>query len=446
MDAKKPGIEVRRSHVDDTDGFEGAARMAARGAHQLRRHQVSHRTILPRVLLRRKRTGVARADAVRHRHRPVRPSVGFVRLQFLPPSETFVYRSLAAIKAYQVRVFTLKRRCAQKFPHADVVRPPPVEAAIFRATTWSPTFLRWARTVRVLHAHHGQTAAHCLWAAHRARLPLVVSYYGLDATILDHRGRSALADPRFWHYRALARRIFAEAARFVVLSRHMAARLIRQGCPEDRIRIVRLGVDLDRFVPASGSRREPGALRVLLVGREIQKKGFDDGLRACALARDEGIRIEVTVLGTGGPLKAELRRLGRSLGLDVRWPPEQADVAAAMREADVLLVPSRTGDDGDEEGTPTVICEGGASGLPVVATLHAGIPEQIDDGETGLLAPERSPAHLAAHLVRLARDPELSRRMGAAARAKMADEYSLSAHGARLEAIYGELLGGGTAS
>jgi len=148
----------------------------------------------------------------------------------------------------------------------------------------------------------------------------------------------------------------------------------------------------------------------------------------------------VVVLGTDGPLRPELERLAAELDLDVAWPDPKSPVPRAMAEADVLLVPSRTARDGDEEGTPTVICEGSAAGLPVVGTRHAGIPEQVDDGATGLLAEERDVEGLAAHLVRLAGDPELRVELGRAGRAKMEQEYSLTALARNVQAVYDEVL------
>src|SRR5207249_3414606 len=96
--------------------------------------------------------------------------------------------------------------------------------------------------------------------------------------------------------------------------------------------------------------------------------------------------------------------------------------------ADVLLVPSKTSASGDQEGTPTVICEAGAARLPVISTRHAGIPEQIDDGTTGLLADEGDPAGLARHLQTIAADRALARALGEAGRAKMLRSYSIEAN------------------
>jgi glycosyltransferase involved in cell wall biosynthesis len=111
-----------------------------------------------------------------------------------------------------------------------------------------------------------------------------------------------------------------------------------------------------------------------------------------------------------------------------------------MKDADLLLVPSRTARNGDQEGTPTVICEGSAAGLPVVSTRHAGIPEQVAHERTGLLAGEREVDVMAAHLVRLAASPAERATMGAAGRAKMQAEYSIAAHVRDLSAVYRELL------
>jgi glycosyltransferase involved in cell wall biosynthesis len=177
-----------------------------------------------------------------------------------------------------------------------------------------------------------------------------------------------------------------------------------------------------------------------MVGREVEKKGFDDGLRACARARDAGLDVAVTVLGTNHPRKSSLQALGRELRLDVAWPDPKSSVPDAMAAHDVLLVPSKTTASGEQEGTPTVICEGSAARLPIVATRHAGIPEQVEHEVTGLLADERDVDTLARHLITLANEPERRRAYGLAGRAKMQREYSLEAHTARLEAVYDEVL------
>jgi glycosyltransferase involved in cell wall biosynthesis len=367
-------------------------------------------------------------------------TVGFVRHNFLPPSETFIYNTLCSLERYRAKVFAIARRMPEKFPFSEVtalrsLRFGWIDEILYRATTWSPRFFSWARGVRILHAHMGHTGAHALLAARRLGLPLVTSFYGRDVSV---RRSLARLEPAHWHYWILGGRLFALGDRFLVLSRHMQSLIEAQGCAPDKIRIVRLGVDLDRF---GGERpRRTGPCTVLMVGREVEKKGFDDGLRACAAARAQGADLRVVVLGTGEPGRVELQRLASRLGLDVAWPAPSTSVPAAMSDADLLLVPSRTSRDGDQEGTPTVIYEGSAAALPIVATRHAGIPEQVDDGTTGLLAEERDVPGLAGHLARLAGDPELRAQQGFAGRRKMEQQHSLASHARGVEAVYDELL------
>lgn len=372
---------------------------------------------------------------------PVRKKVGVLRHYFLPPSETFIYQSMVSLDRYQARVFAMERRSEQKFPWLDVtaLRALPLgqlEALLYRVTTYSPRFFAWARENALIHAHIGYTGVHALAACARYGLPLVTSFYGRDVTLHDSPERR---HPMHWHYWALRRLLFARGTRFVVLSQEMRGAMINAGCPAERLRVVPLGIDLQRFSVPPARRR--ARARVLMVGRETEKKGFDDGLRACARAKAEGADLEVVLLGTGGPLLPELQRLAASLDLDVSWPDPSSSVAAAMAEADIMLVPSRTASDGDKEGTPTVIFEAAASGLAVVSTRHAGIPEQVVDGETGLLAAERDVETLARHLLRLSASPEERRALGQAGRQRMEREFSVEAHRDKLQAVYDEVVG-----
>lgn len=374
-----------------------------------------------------------------------RTSIGALRLNFLPKSETFIFTSLTALqRQFDVRAFCIKQMHQQRFPFSDVTSLRAgcfgwMEAAFYRTTTVSPRLLKWARTIDIVHAHMGQCGVHGLWVARKTGKPLVTSYYGKDVTILRSLARFS---PSFWHYTALARKLFEVGDRFLVLSNQMQSDLVAQGCPAQKIRIVRLGVDLSRFVGAK--RTAKPTCTVLMVGREVEKKGFADGLQACAEARRRGADLQVVMLGTGGPLQSMLAALAQQLkesaGLQVQWLDPSTSVAQTMVEADILLVPSKTARNGDAEGTPTVICEGSASELPIVSTRHAGIPEQVEHGITGLLSDEGDVEGLASHLVELAADAERRHAFGAAGRAKMIADWSITAHAESLAKVYAELV------
>ncbi len=368
--------------------------------------------------------------------------VGVLRHYFLPPSETFIYQSILALDRYRPRVFTMERRSAQKFPWGDVtaLRSLPLgklEALLYRVTTYSPRFFAWARGNALIHAHIGYTGVQALAVTARYQIPLVTSFYGRDVTLLDSASRF---NPTYWHYLALWRLLFSRGARFCVLSEEMRRALVDAGCPEEKLRVVPLGIDLKRFdLPPQRPNARP---RVLMVGRETDKKGFDDGLRACAAARARGAALEVVLLGTGGPLLYELRRLAESLRLEVRWPDPSTPVPEEMARADIMLVPSRKAADGDKEGTPTVIFEAMAAGLPVISTRHAGIPEQVEEGATGLLAGERDVEGLTAHLVALSSSAARREAMGRVGRRRVEREFSVAAHRDKLQAVYDEVLAG----
>lgn len=369
-------------------------------------------------------------------------SVGALRHYFLPPSETFIYNSIRSLTRYETKVFAIARRSEDKFPLPGVtaLRSLPfgtLEALLYRATMYSPRFIKWAKTVSILHAHMGYTGVHGLVAAKRLGIPLMTSFYGKDVTILKTREKYKAS---YWHFWAFAKKLFAQGDRFLVLSGDMKEKLADCGCPEEKIVINPLGIDLSRF-SSERTARAPGApTELLMVGREVQKKGFDDGLRACAQANAQGADLKVTLLGTDGPMRSELMQLAESLSLEVSWPEPSTSVPTAMAAADVLLVPSRTADDGDREGTPTVICEGSSAALPIVATRHAGIPEQVDDGTTGLLSDERDVKGLAASLLELSQNPAKRLEMGVAARKKAESDFSISSHRDRLQDIYDSLL------
>jgi glycosyltransferase involved in cell wall biosynthesis len=292
----------------------------------------------------------------------------------------------------------------------------------------------------LLHAHFGNTAAALLPVRRLSGLPLVVSFYGWDASA------APLKDPRLYE------ELFREAAAVVVLSEEMRATLRRLGCPARKLHVVHVAVRTDELRAAVGRQDRVGhagaagqgsELRLLAVGRLVEKKGLDDALAAIALLAGKGIRCRYRIVGEG-PLRASLEAQARGLGLngqvEFAGPLPRDQVFQEMAGCDAFFLPSRQATSGDREGTPTVLIEAGAMGIPCVATRHAGTPEVVLDGETGLLAEERDAAGLAAHLQRLALDAELRTRLGAAARRHIDAEFELVGQCRRLAAVYRRVL------
>ncbi|MBA2245204.1 MAG: glycosyltransferase [Gemmatimonadetes bacterium] len=290
----------------------------------------------------------------------------------------------------------------------------------------------------VVHCHFGDIAMRYRFAAAFWQAPLVASFYGFDSSSYPHaEGRRVYAP------------LFRAAAGVTALSQHMAARLVELGCPAERLHILHIGADPERFRPAATPSVDPSApVRVLTVARLAEKKGIEYALRAVALAAERRPELRYEVIGDG-PLRQPLATLADSLGLSgkVCFHSVQTEefVQRAMQEADIFLLPSVTAANGDEEGTPTVLMEASSCELPVVSTLHSGIPEVVLDGATGFLVPERDVTALADRLHRLLGNAELRHMLGAAGRRHIETHFDTRKLSRQLEELYHEVLGSGRA-
>jgi colanic acid/amylovoran biosynthesis glycosyltransferase len=222
--------------------------------------------------------------------------------------------------------------------------------------------------------------------------------------------------------------LFRVGELFLPISEVWKEKLLTLGCDSSRIAVHHMGVQTDRY-RFRARRYEPGqALRLLTVGRLMEKKGVADALRAVAQLVRRGIPVSYLIVGDG-PLREELETLASELGIADRvgflgWQ-NQAAVATLMNTADVLLAPSVTSSDGDQEGIPVTLMEAMASGMLVVSTWHSGIPELVEDGRSGLLVPEGDDEALAAALAGLAHGRPDWAAVSQAARARVEEAFDV---------------------
>jgi glycosyltransferase involved in cell wall biosynthesis len=212
------------------------------------------------------------------------------------------------------------------------------------------------------------------------------------------------------------------------------AELKRLADHSDKVGLLYHGLDLARF-PAPPQR--PGRdgsdpadpVRFVTIGRAVEKKGFDD-LLAALTALPASLNWRLTHIG-GGEKLAALKQQALSLGLAERvsWAgaKAQAEVIAALREADLFVLPSKQAGDGDRDGLPNVVMEAASQALPILATDFAGIPEFVRDGVEGLLVTPGDVAMLAAKLGALACDPVRRAQLGAAAHQRLTGAFSAAA-------------------
>jgi glycosyltransferase involved in cell wall biosynthesis len=169
-------------------------------------------------------------------------------------------------------------------------------------------------------------------------------------------------------------------------------------------------------------------MRIIVVGTLIEVKGHQYLIEACGQLARRGLRVSLDIVGEG-KLRKKLQQQTMNLGLQdsVRFhgglPRQQ--VVELFQAADVSALTSVQTRNGKREGIPVVLMEAMASGLPVVASRISGIPELVEDGTTGFLAPPRDSVAIAAALEKLARDPALRQSMGRAGRDRVVREFNL---------------------
>jgi colanic acid/amylovoran biosynthesis glycosyltransferase len=197
------------------------------------------------------------------------------------------------------------------------------------------------------------------------------------------------------------RRLFREGDLFLPVCEAFARRILALGCSPDKVVVHHTGVNLSRFPYRPRQPTSQAGLRLLTVGRLVEKKGIVYGLRAVKQLVDGGLHVRYTLVGNG-PLQGKLEDEVHALGLEgaVRFLGWQthSQVQRALEDADVLLAPCVRAADGDEEGIPNVLREAMASGVLVVSTYHSGIPELVQNEVSGYLVPERDPGALAERI------------------------------------------------
>jgi len=370
---------------------------------------------------------------------------------FSRQSETFVYDYLCEQEkreSLRVEVVTLNRinNDQRPFPNVTEVSRPGrwnperlfhrvsglMNGRPARTANWPQTRERMAEALGriapdVLHVHFGPAGVLAVPVARQLGIPLVVTFYGRDV--------SSLPKQEFW--RTAYKKLWSRASAITVLSNEMKSSVEQLGCPPGKIEVVHLSRDLAEF-PFRPPHRSVQTL--LFVGRLVPKKGPTDAVRAVERASRQGADLALEMIGNGN-LREQVEayvatnNLSDCVTVHGRLPNEE--VARRMRAADAFLLPSKTAPDGDREGTPTVLVEAQASGLPCVSTRHAGIPEMIPEENLEFLVEEGHVSALSEALSRLASlPPEELTGIARRGREKMERDFSLSREVGRLVDIY----------
>ncbi|EHZ8235342.1 colanic acid biosynthesis glycosyltransferase WcaL [Escherichia coli] len=362
--------------------------------------------------------------------------VGFFLLKFPLSSETFVLNQITAFidMGFEVEIVALQKgdtenthaawtkynlaartRWLQDEPTGKVAklrhRASQTLRGIHRKNTWQALNLkRYGAESRnlILSAICGQVVAplHAdVFIAHfgpagvtAAKLRELGVIRGKIATIfhgIDISSREVLN-----HYTPEYQQLFRRGDLMLPISDLWAGRLQKMGCPREKIAVSRMGVDMTRFSPRP-VKAPATPLEIISVARLTEKKGLHVAIEACRQLKEQGVAFRYRILGIG-PWERRLRTLIEQYQLEdvVEMPgfKPSHEVKAILDDADVFLLPSVTGADGDMEGIPVALMEAMAVGIPVVSTLHSGIPELVEADKSGWLVPENDARALAQRL------------------------------------------------
>ena len=368
---------------------------------------------------------------------------------FLKPEMLHIYRQVKALRRVETFVMTKELQNAERFPFRDieiiptqrmnllrhgwlkfVKRRPPV---IYRGEYQLLASLLERRGADLMHIYFGHTGVHLLPFIEQWDKPCVVSFHGADVAVKEDIA----------HYPAKLRRLFEVVPLVFARSQSLADRLSEFGCPPEKLRINRTGVPLDEFPFVDRQAPTDGHWRVMQACRLIPKKGVATSLRAFAIFKKDHPQAKFYIAGKG-PLQPELEMLAAGLGIfkDVHFVGflSQSKLMELYASSHLFLHPSEMPPDENQEGVPNSILEAMATGLPVAATQHGGIPEAVEHGRTGWLVPEEDHVALANAMQEIARSPRVLTEMGLRAREAVIKRFAQEAQIDQLEWFYEEAI------
>jgi glycosyltransferase involved in cell wall biosynthesis len=361
-----------------------------------------------------------------------------------------IYRQITGLRRIQPIVITQKRENPETFPFdkIDIVSKPAthfLRRFWFRQVCNKPwqisaqelralTQVLHRENAELLHIFFGHIAVHLLPLIRAWSKPSVVSFHGADVFV-------DMENPA---YREATKQMLDTVTRVFVRSASLQRAVIELGCDQNKIDILRTGIPLDEFPFRAREFPADGQWRFLQASRLVQKKGIATTLHAFTAFLTHYPRARLTIAGEG-PMLGELQELIRKLKIDDRVVLPGFVAASKLREiyyaSHIFLHPSETGSDGNQEGIPNSMLEAMATGLPVFATDHGGIPEAIENGVSGILVPERDYEALSHALLEAVQDRHLLARVARNGANVVAEKFDQRKQIRRLEEIYREMIG-----
>lgn len=375
------------------------------------------------------------------------PIVASYCTTFLKPEMRHIYRQVTGLRKYRTFIMTRERLEAEEFPFPDIELIPRARKN-FLKRFWlkyvmgrPPVYYRGELQVLikmmkrcpadVMHAYFGHTGVHLLPFIQAWDRPTVVSFHGMD---IQPR-------PQQEGYDAQMQELLQTLPLVLARSKSLMLGLERLGCPKEKLRLNRTGIPLERFPFQQRPMPADGSWRLVQACRLIAKKGLATALRAFAKFHARCPKAKFVIAGDG-PMKAELEKLIAELGLcevvELRGFLGQAELAELYARSHIFLHPSEMPPDQNQEGVPNSMLEAMATGLPVLATTHGGIPEAVTHERTGLLVPERDEEALFRAMCQMTDETDRLYILGDAASRAVREDFEQAKQIEKLESYYDE--------
>jgi colanic acid/amylovoran biosynthesis glycosyltransferase len=368
-------------------------------------------------------------------------------------TENWIYNQVSGLKNVSVRFYSIIHKNKKDFPFKNLrsiwddlsFLPRFLNRGWYKYFGWAPQFYFWLRKDKpaLIHAHFGPSGYEILRFAKLLNIPVITSFYGWDAYLLPE-------EKSIW--RGKYKCLFKYGKLFLVEGPAMRRKLISLGCPPEKIIIHHIGIKLEDYKYHKKRVGRRGTVRLLVVGRFIEKKGIPYAIKAFARVKKKINRnIHLTIVGDSdkkGTMTEEKRGIlqtikdcGLSNDISITGYISHNEYKKMSKNHHILISPSVHSGNGDAEGGfPVVLTEMAASGMPILATKHCDIPEIVIDKKNGFLVPERDVDALSEKLEYLIRHPEIWTEMGQAGRKFVEKRYDIKKLNQRLVKIYSALL------
>jgi colanic acid/amylovoran biosynthesis glycosyltransferase len=367
---------------------------------------------------------------------------------FLKPEMMHLYRQVTSLRRTQTFIMTKRVQHSRRFPFDDIETIPRPHrnllrhgwmkfvqrepALIYRGEYQRLVEILARRRADMMHIYFGHAGVHLLPFVRAWDKPCIVSFHGMDVA----------RNPQVANYAGKLRQLFRVVPVVLARSQSLSQRLINFGCPPEKIRLNRTGIPLADFPFKQREFPTEGNWRVLQACRLIDKKGVASAIGAFAIFVRKFPNAEFLIAGKG-PLQEDLEALALQLGVagKIRFVGflGQRALRDFYARGHIFIHPSETPPDENQEGVPNSILEAMATGLPIIATRHGGIPEAITHEVNGFLSKERDIESLGQSMIALAKSPDEYGRMSEMARNAVAQQFDQELTVRALEDAYEEV-------